>query len=395
MAEKLGSAAEICIFGAGVFGRTIGFQMIKCAGFAPDYYCDNNPDRHGKEINGIPVRPPQYLYERKADTVICVAVSTAYSQEIVDQLTGQGFDWERILVTDYLLMQEIIESVADTQDPETKGRWKLFLDDEAYLRWRYREVTGREPDLQNPRSFNEKLQWLKLHDRKPEYTGMVDKYAVKEYVSALVGKEHVIPTLGIWDRFEDIPFSALPDRFVLKCTHDSGSAVICTDRLAFDLEKAKKKIEDALRRNYYYPGREWPYKDVKPRILAEPYLSDDKGELNDYKIFCFNGVPKMIQVDFDRFRGHKRNLYTTDWSYIDAEIQYPTDPKHVIPKPEQLDEMLKLAGILSKPHKHMRTDFYCVNGRVYFGELTFFHGSGLEWFRPAEMEYRLGEYITI
>ena len=219
------------------------------------------------------------------------------------------------------------------------------IPDSVYLKYMYRRIMGKKLDLKNPKTFNEKLQWLKLYDRKPEYTKMVDKYEVRKYIKEKIGEEYLIPLAGgPWDQFDDIDFSKLPDQFVLKCTHDSGSVVICRDKNDFDIGAIRKKFNRALKGNFFYGGREWPYKNVKPRIIAEQYMADESGvELKDYKIFNFNGVPRIIQVDYDRFVRHKRNLYNTDWQYMDFAIKYETDSNITINKPANLEEMLRMA----------------------------------------------------
>ena len=273
------------------------------------------------------------------------------------------------------------------------------IPDEKYLKIAYKLETGKTLNLENPQTFNEKLQWLKLNDRKPIYTRMVDKYAVKEYVASLIGAQYIIPTLGLWDTFEDISFDELPNQFVLKCTHDSGGLVICKSKSDFNVSLAKKKINASLKRNYYYSGREWPYKDVYPRILAEEYMVDESGyELKDYKLFTFGGKVKCIQVDYDRFTNHRRNFYDCEWNYLPFTTCYPTDSNHIIGKPTKLNEMIDIAEKLAKSvgsPAHLRVDLYYVNGRIYFGELTFYHGSGHEVFYPDEWGYTLGAWIKL
>lgn len=270
------------------------------------------------------------------------------------------------------------------------------MPDEKYLKKKFKAKLGYELNLSNPQTFNEKLQWLKLNDRKPIYTTMVDKYAVKQYVADAIGDEYIIPTLGVWDRPEDIDWDSLPNQFVLKVTHDSGGLVICTDKSKLDKKKAVRKLNKSLRCDYYKMHREWPYKDVRRRVIAEKYMTDESGiELKDYKIFDFDGEPKFIQVDYNRFVEHKRNLYTTDWEYIDAAIQYPTDKTNQIKKPECLNEMLELARKLSAGIPHIRTDFYCINNKIYFGELTFYHESGMAKFTPEEFGLEVGSWLKL
>jgi len=272
------------------------------------------------------------------------------------------------------------------------------MDDEKYLKRLYRFEMGKNLCLESPETFNEKLQWLKLYDRKPEYTTMVDKHEVKKYIEKLIGGKYIIPTLGIWDRFEDIDFDALPNQFVLKCTHDSGGLAICKDKKTFDKEAAKERIDKSLKRNYYYSGREWPYKNVRPRIIAEKYMEDEETkELRDYKFFCFNGVPKIMFVATERQKQGeetKFDFFDMDYNHLDFRNGHPNAT--VWPaKPTRFDEMKTLAEKLSRGIPHLRVDFYEVNGKVYFGELTLSHWSGMVPFEPEEWDYRLGEWIKL
>ena len=269
------------------------------------------------------------------------------------------------------------------------------LPDEPYLEVLYRLMTGKKLNLQSPETFGEKIQWLKLYDHNPDYTMMVDKYAVKEYVAEKLGSEYVIPTLGVWDRVEDIDWDSLPNQFVLKCTHDSGGLVICKDKNKIDKSAALKKLNGCLKKIYYKQYREWPYKDVPHRIIAEKYIEDESGELNDYKVFNFGGEPRMIQVDYNRFNGHLRNLYSPEWVRINATMGYPSDPSREFPKPKVLDELLELCKILSVGIPHVRTDFYIVDNKIYFGEMTFYHSSGFQKITPKEFEKALGDWIIL
>lgn len=274
--------------------------------------------------------------------------------------------------------------------------YRKMVNPEFVLKKMFKKRMGYSLDLENPKTFNEKLQWLKLHDHNPLYTTMVDKYAVKKYVAEKIGEQYIIPTLGVWEHFDDIDFDELPNQFVLKCTHDSGSIVVVPDKSKMDKVAAKKKLENGLRYNYYYWGYEWPYKNVPPRIIAEKFMVDESGvELKDYKVFNFDGIPKAIQVDYDRFTNHKRNIYDAEWKYIDMSIEYPTDANHQIAKPKNLEKMLELAGKLSEGIPHARTDFYVINDAIYFGEITFYHGAGLEHFVPEKYDGVFGEWIKL
>lgn len=271
-----------------------------------------------------------------------------------------------------------------------------WIPDKLYLKMVYKSETGKSLRLKNPKTFNEKLQWLKLYDRRSEYNVYVDKYAVRSYVADNIGEEYLIPLIAIYNDVDEIDWGVLPNQFVLKCTHGSSSNIICSDKSKLNIYDAKKKLRTWMKRNWYWFGREWVYKDVKPRIVCEKYMVDESGtELKDYKIFCFNGKPKLIQVDFNRFKNHQRNLYSIDWEYLDAKIKYPNDPTKKIPKPERLKEMLLFSEKLSANIPQVRVDFYSINSRIYFGEMTFCHGSGFEEFEPENLGEQMGSWIKI
>lgn len=274
------------------------------------------------------------------------------------------------------------------------SRW--IKDDEWYIKMRYRLYVGKKLRLDAPETFNEKLQWLKLYDRKPIYTTMVDKCEVKKYVADIIGEEHIIPTIAVYDRVEDIDFDALPERFVMKCTHDSGGLVICKDKSKLDKEAAVKKLGKRLKKKYYLRTREWSYRDVKPRIIVEKYMEDESGwQLKDYKIFCFNGEPRFIEVDYDRYVGHKLNVYDLDWKFVDFYMTSPNDKNVEIAKPESLNQMLDYARMLAKDIPFVRVDFYSIYSNIYFGEMTFFPGSGMIDFHPKKYDQILGEMLKL
>lgn len=275
---------------------------------------------------------------------------------------------------------------------------KRAIPDNIYLKIKFKKHMGYPLNLKNPKTFNEKLQWLKLHDRKSIYTTMVDKYAVKKYVADIIGEEYIIPTLGVWDRFGDIDFDTLPNQFVLKCTHDSGGLVIVKDKRSFDRGTAKKKIEDCLKNNFYYMGREWPYKNVKPRIIAEKYMEDTvTSELNDYKIHSFNGDPKVILVCKDRFSelGLTEDFFDENWVHLEVKKEKKANSSTPIERPKELDEMLELSRKLSKGIPFLRTDFYSIEGKTYFGELTFYPASGIEKYLPESFARQLGDWLVL
>ena len=272
-----------------------------------------------------------------------------------------------------------------------------FLSDKTYIKLMYYARMGRKINLNDPQTLNEKLNWLKINNRNPLYTQLVDKYEVKNYIAEKLGEEYVIPALGVWDKFEDIDFGTLPDRFVLKCTHDSGGLVICKDKRTFDVQKAKEKINKSLKNNYYYHGREWPYKNVKPRIIAEEYLSPLGEEgLIEYKIFCFNGKAKMVLV----CKGPAHTPLRTN-DYCDMDLNrlpftclFPNSVGE-LKEPKNYEKMIEIAEKLSENIPQVRIDLYNIDGQIYFGEMTFFHNSGFCAFEPNEWDEKLGEWIEL
>lgn len=268
---------------------------------------------------------------------------------------------------------------------------------EEFLKIKYRVSFGKELNLDAPETYTEKLQWLKLYDHRSEYTTMVDKYEVKQYVADKIGEQYVIPLLGVWDDVEEIEFDSLPEQFVLKTTHDSGAIVICKEKKTFDIQQAQKKLAYYLKRRYYDCNREWPYKNVKPRIIAEEYMEDSTyKELRDYKFFTFGGVPKVLYIVQGRGTGEPTvaDFFDMDFKHLPFTIDHDmadTPPQ----KPSCFEEMKRLAAILSKGTPQLRVDFYEVDGRVYFGEMTFFHCSGLERFHPEEWDKIFGDWVDL
>ena len=271
-----------------------------------------------------------------------------------------------------------------------------WLSDEKYIKLVYYAEFKKKLNLSNPQTYNEKLQWLKLHDRRDLYTIMVDKYAAKDYVSNIIGEKYIIPTIAVYDKFDDINFDKLPNQFVIKCTHDSGSIVIVKDKSKLDIKTAKRKINKGLKNNGYNYGREWPYKNVKPRIIIEKYMEDnDTKELRDYKFFCFYGEPKLMFLATDRQVGKtKFNFYDLNFQLLPFTQGHPNDIRS-IKKPKMFDQMIELSKKISKEIPHVRVDFYEINGKVYFGELTFYHYSGFEKFVPKEWDKKLGDLIEL
>lgn len=270
-----------------------------------------------------------------------------------------------------------------------------LLSDKIFLKLKYLYIFHKKLDLKSPETFNEKLQWLKLYNRNPLYTQLVDKLLVRNYVEKRIGKGYLIPLLGVWKNFSEINFDKLPKEFVLKPNHTSGDIFICHNKADINYRELKKLICYWLRRDYYKLHREWPYKDVQRKIIAETLLkTEDNKSLIDYKFFCFNGVPKIMFVATDREIDTKFDFFDMDFNHLDLINGHP-NAKQIINKPKNFEKMKILAAKLSKDIPHVRVDFYEVNGKVYFGEMTFFHWSGFVKFEPEEWDYKLGKMLDL
>lgn len=273
-----------------------------------------------------------------------------------------------------------------------------YFSDENYVKWKYYLNFHKRLHLDNPQTYNEKLQWLKLYDQHDEYTQMVDKYEAKKYVASIIGEEYIIPTYGLYDSFEEIDFASLPQQFVLKCTHNSGGVFVCKDKAVFDIDGARKQVNKWLKKNPYWKNREYPYKNVKPRIIIEQYMEDESGyELKDYKFFCFNGIAKYIFVASDRGKDNeetKFDFYDIEWNLLPFTNGHPNSNK-MMKKPENYDKMVEISERLSQGIPHVRVDLYNINGHIYFGELTFFHWSGLVPFVPEKWDYIFGDSLVL
>lgn len=275
------------------------------------------------------------------------------------------------------------------------GGW---IPDRLYLQILFFLKMGRKLNLKTPQTFSEKLQWLKLYNRKAEYTMMVDKYSVKNIVASLIGEKYVIPTLGVWDSPEQIEWDVLPDKFVLKTTHGGGNSgvVICKDKNTFDRNKALQKLQKSMKQDIYKSYREWPYKNVSRKIIAEQYVIDEMTkELRDYKFFAFDGKVKALFIATDRNTGNvKFDFYDSDFNHLDVYQIHPMSGKEIV-KPSHFEEMKCVAEKLSKGLPAVRIDLYEANGKVFFGEFTFFHHGGLVAFHPEKWDYKFGEWIDL
>ena len=275
--------------------------------------------------------------------------------------------------------------------------WYNSMPDNVFLERKFKILMGKDLNLENPQTFNEKLQWLKIYNRNPLYTKLVDKYEVRNYIAKTIGEEFLIPLLGVWDRFEDIDFDKLPNQFVLKCTHDSGSYIICKDKNSFPLQEAKKKLGTAIKKNFFYAAREWPYKNTFPQIIAEKYIEDSNGVLLDYKFFCFHGNVNSVMICLDRhIHNTKFYFFDRNWELQKLNIRGKNAPEgFTIPKPSRINEMFSIAERLSKDIPFVRVDLFECNGNIYFGEMTFFPDGGFDANLLPETDSYFGDSINL
>ena len=271
----------------------------------------------------------------------------------------------------------------------------VFVPSKMWLSYRFKSRMGYKMDWKNPKTYNEKLQWLKLYNRNPEYTRIVDKNEFKNYIAEKLGKEYVIPTIGKWDKFDEINFNELPDKFVLKCTHDSGGIVICKDKSKLDIKQARDKISKCLKENYYDVSREWPYKNVKSCIIAEEYLDLPEG-LTEYKLFSFNGRAEIILVckGIAHTPDRTNTFYDRDFNKLPIQSLLPNQIEEEI-KPDEYEQLLAIADKLSEGIPQVRVDFYIYKGQIYIGEMTFFHNSGMHKINPKEWDLKMGDMINL
>ncbi len=367
----------LIVFGTGYAGQMVMYilknkyeERIICA-------FDNSPEKEGKVFwDDIVCKKPEPISDN-VPVLICI-INEKAAETIRKQCEEIGYK------SIYVLSEDDIAS-------ETAK-----MDEKECIELMYYCQTGEELNLDFPRNYNEKLQWLKLNDHDLRMKDMTNKLAVKEYVKGKIGADHVIPTLGSWDNFDKIDFNLLPDRFVLKCTHDSGSVEIIEDKKQIDLVRLKEKFTAALNRDYYYIAREPSYIGIPRRIIAEPVLIDAHSKyLKDYKVFMFNEEPKIVQVDYDRFHNHSRIMYSTEWENLGFSTMYPYDATMEEPRPEELDELLLIAKQLSKGFRHVRADFYITNKHIWFGEMTFYHGGGYEKFTDEKWNHIMGGWLEL
>ena len=382
--DKLEKSKKVIIYGAGKVGSALALRYLDKED-EYDLLCFAVSDKteNKKEVFGLPVFEIAELIDYREEAVVLIGVSQQYQKAVTDMLNKYGF-----------------KNVVSPLYREKNYRYYAELDVKKYgdvlAQW-YRIHTGMKLDWNNLKTYNEKLQWLKLYDQTEEKRILSDKFRVRDFVREKIGEEHLVPLLGCWDSFDEIDFEKLPSEFVLKCNHGSGWNLVVHNKEDLNFPKVKEQFDSWMMLNYAFcSGFELNYKGIKPQIIAEQMLYLPKGEeLRDYKVFVFGGKAKIVQVDIDRNTYHRRNLYTRDWTYLPYGIGYPMAGDVEIKKPDCLDELIMLSEALGAGFRHVRVDFYIIDDKVYFGEMTFSHGSGTEKFTSNEFALEMGSWIAL
>ncbi len=382
--ENIEESRKIIIYGAGKIGVTVAIPYLDKAS-EYDLLCFAVSDKTAncKEVLGIPVFGIEELVQHKEDAMVLVGVSSKYQEEVQRILDKYGF-------------KKVVYPSWTYSNYRYYSKLRVEKYEDELIRW-YSMYTGMILDWQNLRTYNEKLQWLKLYDQIEKKRDLSDKFLVRNYIKNKVGEKYLVPLLGCWDTFDEINFENLPDKFVLKCNHGSGWNRVVHNKAEADFLQMKKEFDTWMILDYAFcSGFEMNYRGIRPRIIAEQMLCPPKGEeLRDYKVFVFDGKAKIIQVDIDRDTYHRRNLYGRDWSYLPYGIGYPIASDVDIKKPDCLDNLIVLAETVGSGFRHVRVDFYIVDGRIYFGEMTFSHGSGTEKFTSEEFALEMGSWIHL
>lgn len=380
--DILKSAKHIVIYGAGYVGKSMFLRLSKK--YNIDCFVISKKKNGEKECLGIPVKEIMELRYPSDDTAVIIGVGYESQDDVLNTLQEYGYT---------KIVFPYIEPLSYTFHVTCKE-----LDVKAELQDIYRLRTGEDIDIDHPKTFNQKMQWMKLYDNPPIKTLLADKYAVRKYVSEKLGDKYLVPLLGVWDSFDNIDFDKLPNRFVLKCTHGSGMNMIVNDKSQFDYDMAKRKFESWMQMNYAYSGFELNYADIVPRIMAEKMLETGDGsqDIPDYKLMCFHGKVKCSFVCSERFspEGLRVTFYDTDWKMMPFERHYPRS-QYPINKPKNYNKMVEFAERLAGDLIFVRVDFYEVDGEIFFGELTFYPGSGVEEFTPTEWDKTLGDWICL
>ncbi len=374
--------SHIVIYGAGKMGRK-SYLILKEQGYDTEriFFAVTRKIANEKCLFGKKIYELSDHLDDKEDALVLVSVNDNFREQMMENARQLGFS-KVFYFKDYFSDVSFFK-----KDPK--------IDEKLLAEWYYYE-TEEHLDWNNLRTYNEKLQWLKLYDQIEKKRDLTDKYKVREYIKKKIGSQYLVPLLGNWKRSSQIEFDKLPKSFVLKCNHGSGWNIIIQDKTKADWKAICQQLDEWMDEDYCYKsGFELQYSGIERRIIAEELLNEEGHDLRDYKVFVFSGRAQLVQVDIERSTDHRRNLYTRDWQYISEGICYPMAPDVEVPKPKCLDELIGVAEELGKEFIHVRVDFYIVNDHIYFGEMTFSHGSGTEKFTSKDFALKMGSLINL
>ena len=383
---------KICIWGFGRSGKSYVFMSLVAAKAENICFCDRNY-RIGVDYFSCPLISKDELFREKSVFVFVAVYDLADQKSISDELCKQGIPYR---VFDRCSFSTLCESIDESGDNQLKTKYNDILDDEEYIKNLYRLRVQKELNLDDPRTLNEKIQWLKIHDKNPLYPSIADKYEVKKYISNALGSDYSVPTIGIWEQFEDIDFSKLPQYYVLKCTHDNSSVFLSDDRDDSNLLVANDVIERGLHTNFFWICREWPYKSLQHNVIAEPLLRDDNATVNEYKFMCFNGQAYFFWVRSTEHGILTRNFY--DMKRNEIAFSFGSAPKHSnikAIKESFWTSITQKINKLASEFKHVRIDTYIMRDHFYVGEITLYTGSGLDNWHPYYDSVKYGDLIQL
>ena len=392
-------SGNVCLFGAGQIGRTWAYELIRSAGFRISFYCDNN--KAGEFVNGLEVRPAEYLYANSSGMICFITVGEPIATQIREQLEQHGIT-DLFVVNDVNFISELARYRDENPEAGFDSRLCGILSDEWWISRQFKDVFGFLPDLRKPKTMNEKIQWLKLHDRKPEYGILADKYRVREYIGQRFGEEYLVPLLYATPDYRDITAENIPDRHcIVKSNCSSHDYEIIRSKEHVDWNRLQQRYKKVMESNFYYVAREWCYKDIKPMILVEELLETEDGKIpNDYKLHFFNGECEFIYCAIDREGMNYRKNYDMEWNELPFDWS-TSDKRHVpksgpgIPRPKSFRDMLRIGSEIARDKPYVRVDFYDVDGKLYCGEITLYHGAGYDRFIPEEYDGIYGRKLVI
>lgn len=389
---------NVCIYGAGNFGTGWAFELINdYALMKVDFYVDTY--KAGQNINGIEIKNIDYLKERKDVTICFIALAEEMAIKVYEQLQSNGIE-KVFVLSDPSFVDDLDEYICEYCDEKIIERYQKLTDDKQYLTRMFKKRMGYELDIENPKTFNEKLQWLKVNERQDILPLLTDKYLVREYIREKFGEQYLIPLLFVTEDYREITDDNIPnENCIIKTNCGSHDYYIIRNKKEVDIEILQNRYKDLLDSNYYYKGREWNYKNINPCIIIEKLLEDKNGKIpNDYKLTFFNGELQFVYCSIDREGDNYRKIYDPNWNPMDFSMGHSLEEYKQFPDiepPKSLNDMIRIGKEIAKELPYVRVDFYDVDGKLYCGEITLYHGSGFDKFYPEKYDRIWGERLKL